>query len=174
MDVLLANPNRLPALTQQQRGWLQQAAQDAAGRSAALANRDAQSLKNSCQSGARFANASPADLASLRKAFAPVDASLERDHQTKTFIQQIRALKRSAPAGAPLAIPAGCTGKAPEQAAEHSGTVPADLNGTYRWTITKEEARKGGEPDLENYPSVTTAILKDGHMDQGPGGPYTG
>jgi len=69
MDVLVAHPDRLARLTGQQRGWLQQAAQDAAGRSAALADRDAQSLKNACQSGARFANASPADLAALRKAF---------------------------------------------------------------------------------------------------------
>jgi hypothetical protein len=173
MDVLLADPGRLAALTEQQRGWLRQAAQDAAGRSAALADRDAQSVRNTCQSGARFANASPADLASLRTAFAPVYASLEQDPQTKTFIQQIQALKRSTPAGAPLAIPAGCTGKVPAQPTESSGTATADLNGIYRWTITKEEARKGGEPDLENYPSVTTAILKDGHMDKGPGGPGT-
>ena len=117
MDVLFANPGRLAALTGQQRGWLQQAAQDAAGRSVGLADRDAQSLRNTCQSGARFANASQADLAALRKAFAPVYASLEQDPQTKAFIEQIQALKRSTPAGAPLAIPAGCTGKAPEHAA---------------------------------------------------------
>ena len=79
MDVLFANPGRLTRLTEQQRGWLQQAAQDAAGREAALADRDAQSLKVACQSGARFATASPADLAALRNAFAPVYASLERD-----------------------------------------------------------------------------------------------
>jgi TRAP-type transport system periplasmic protein len=174
MDILFANPGRLARLTGQQRGWLQQAAQDAAGRSAALADRDAQSLKNACQSGARFANASQADLAALRGAFAPVYASLERDPQTKAFIDRIQALKRATSAEAPLAIPAGCTGKAPEQSAASTGTAPADLNGTYRWTITREEARKGGEPDWqEGYPMVATAILKDGHMDQGPGGPGT-
>src|SRR5215216_672030 len=95
MDVLLANPGRLGRLTGQQRGWLQQAVQDAAGRSAALADRDAQSLKNACRSGARFATASPADMAALRGAFAPVYASLERDPQTKALIERIQALKRS-------------------------------------------------------------------------------
>jgi len=174
MDVLFANPNRLARLTERQRGWLQQAAQDATGRSAALADRDAQSLKNACQAGARFANASLADLASLRSAFAPVYASLEQDPQTKAFIERIQTLKQSTSAGAPLAIPAGCTGKAPEQSPLSTGTVPADLNGVYRWTITKEEARKGGEPDWEEgFPMVATAILKDGHMDKGPGGPGT-
>jgi TRAP-type C4-dicarboxylate transport system substrate-binding protein len=176
MDVLLVNPNRLAGLTEQQRGWLQQAAQDAAGRSAALtdrANGDAQGLKNACQSGARFANASPADLAALRKALAPVYVSLEGDPQTKAFIQRIQALKQSTPAAAPLAIPTGCTGKAPKQPVEQSGTAPTALNGTYRYVLTKEDARKGGEPDLSEYPSVVTATLKDGHMDKGPGEPGT-
>src|SRR4029450_10290681 len=38
MDVLFASPARLAALTDQQRGWLRQAASNAAGRSAALAD----------------------------------------------------------------------------------------------------------------------------------------
>jgi TRAP-type C4-dicarboxylate transport system substrate-binding protein len=167
MDVLFANPSRLGALTGQQRGWLQQAAQDAAGHAAALADRDAQSLKNACRSGARFATASPADLAALRGAFAPVYASLERDPQTKAFIERIQALKRSAPAGAPLAIPAGCTGKAPEQPAAHAGTVPADLNGTYRYLLTKEDARRVGDPEVDQFPHVNTVKLRDGKVEGG-------
>ena len=170
LDVVLANPDRLARLTGQQRGWLQQAAENAAGRSAALtdrANRDAQGLKNACQSGARFATASQADLAALRKAFAPVYASLEQDSQTKGFIQRIQTLKRSTPAEAPLAIPSGCTGRAPEQSAANSGTAPADLNGTYRYVLTKEDARKGGEANLDEFPSVTTVKLQDGRVDGG-------
>jgi TRAP-type transport system periplasmic protein len=173
IDVLFANPGRLAALTGQQRGWLRQAAQDVASRSVSLADRDTQVLRNACQSGARVATASQADLAALRSAFAPVYASLEQDPQTKAFIQRIQALKQATPAAAPLAIPAGCTGKAPERPAHPSGTVPAALNGTYRYVLTKEDARKGGEADLSEYPSVVTAILKDGHMDQGPGEPGT-
>jgi TRAP-type C4-dicarboxylate transport system substrate-binding protein len=170
MDVLLANPSRLERLTEQQRGWLQQAAQDAAGRSAALtehANRDAQALKNACQSGARFANASPADLAALRKAFAPVYASLEQDSRTKAFIQRIQTLKQSISAGAPLAIPAGCTGNAPEQSAENTGTAPVDLNGTYRYLLTREDARKAGDLDVNEFPQVTSVKLQDGQVEGG-------
>jgi TRAP-type C4-dicarboxylate transport system substrate-binding protein len=164
MDVLVANPGRLARLTEQQRGWLQQAAQDAAGGVAALADRDARSLKNACRSGARFATASPADLAALRGAFAPVYASLERDPQTKAFLERIQALRRSTPAEAPLAIPAGCTGKASEQPAASTGMVPADLNGVYRYTITKKDAiaaGAGGDPD---YPATNTVWLQDGSL----------
>jgi TRAP-type C4-dicarboxylate transport system substrate-binding protein len=167
MDVLFANPDRLGRLTGQQRGWLQQAGQDAAGRVAALADRDAQSLKNACQSGARFTNASPADLAALRGAVAPVYASLEQDSQTKAFIQRIQALKRSTPAVAPLAIPAGCTGKAPAHPAASTGTAPAGLNGTYRYLLTKEDARKVGDPEADEFPFLATVKLHDGQVEGG-------
>jgi TRAP-type C4-dicarboxylate transport system substrate-binding protein len=162
LDVLFANPGRLTRLTEQQRGWLRQAAQDATGRSPGLADRDAQSLKVACQAGARFANASQANLASLRKAFAPVYASLEQDSQTKVFIQRIQALKQSTAAEAPLAIPAGCTGKASEQSAASTGTVPADLNGVYRYTITKKDAIAAGAGDDPDYPTTNTVWLQDG------------
>jgi TRAP-type C4-dicarboxylate transport system substrate-binding protein len=167
LDVLFANPGRLARLTEQQQGWLQQAVQDAAGRVAALADRDAQSLKNACRSGARFADAPPADLAALRDAFAPVYASLERDPQTKAFIERIQALKQSTAAGAPLAIPAGCTGKAPEGSAASAGTAPAGLNGTYRYLLTKEDARKVGDPEVDQFPKVNTVKLRDGEVDGG-------
>jgi TRAP-type transport system periplasmic protein len=166
MDILFANPGRLAGLTERQRGWLQQGAQDTAGRSAALVDRDAQSLNNTCQSGARFANASQADLAALRKAFAPVYASLAQDPQTKAFIQQIQALKQSTPAAAPLTIPAGCTGKAPAQPAVSQGTARAELNGTYRYVLTKEDARKAGDTE-DVYPQVTTVTLEDGQVEGG-------
>jgi len=170
MDVLIINPHRLAKLTGQQRGWVQQAAQDAAGRSAALAasaDGDTRDLEQACQSGTRFANASPADLAALTKAFAPVHASLARDPQTRAFIQRIQALKRSTPAEGPLAIPAECTGKAPEQPAGSTGTAPADLNGTYRYLLTKEDARKNGDPEVDQFPVVTTVKLHDGRVEGG-------
>lgn len=166
MDVLLANPDRLAALTSDQRGWLQQAADDAANRSADLADTDAMTLRNACDAGARFAEASEADLAALRDAFAPVYANLEQNPQTKAFIEQIQELKRSTPAGPELAIPADCTGKAPEQPTENTGTAPAYLNGTYRWVLTQEDADKVGDTDT-GYPAVTTITLKDGHLEGG-------
>jgi hypothetical protein len=110
MDVLLANPDTLARLTPGQRGWLHQAAAEAAARSTGMADRDDEIVANVCQKGAHFANASEADLGALRDAFVPVYATLEQDPQTKVFIERIDALKRVTPAGPALAIPAGCTG----------------------------------------------------------------
>jgi TRAP-type C4-dicarboxylate transport system substrate-binding protein len=175
MDVLLANPTRLEALTAEQREWLEQAAQDAA-RSAALADTDARVLDESCASGVRFAEASDADLAALEAAFAPVYAELQRQPDTNAFIERIQTLKRTIAPEAELAIPAGCTGKVPQETTGGTGTAPAYLNGTYRYVLTQEDADKAGDPE-KGLPQVNTITLKDGHLDGGcfgtQGGTYT-
>ena len=165
MDVLLANPARLEALTAKQRGWVEEAARDAAVRSAALADKDAQALRVACESGARFAEASDADLTALVAAFAPAYATLQQNPKTKAFIERIRALKASTQAEPALSIPPACTGQAPQQASGSAGTSPPHLNGTYRYTLTKEAARKAGETDLSVLPRTNTWILKDGQFD---------
>ena len=166
MDVLLADPSRLKELTDQQRGWLREAAEDAAGDAKSLADRDDQLVAKVCDAGARMANASEADLGALRKAFAPVYASLERDPDTKGFISQIRALKRSTQARPGLEIPDGCTGKAVDAGSSSAGRAPAYLNGTYRYVLTQADADKVGDTDT-GYPVVTTITLKDGTMKGG-------
>lgn len=109
MDVLIVTPDRLGALTEERQGWLQQAADEAASRSAAVADTEAQLIQVACDEGARFAEASDAELAALNDSLAPVYTDLERDPQTKAFIEQIRALKESVAAEPAPVIPAGCT-----------------------------------------------------------------
>ena len=47
-------------------------------------------------------------------------------------------------------------------------TTPADLNGTYRWVLTQEDADKAGDNDPEDvYPLVTTITLTDGQLEGG-------
>jgi TRAP-type C4-dicarboxylate transport system substrate-binding protein len=176
MNVLVANPARLEALSAEQGEWLKQAARDAAGRSAALADKDAEALASSCEEGARFAEASDAELAALKAAFAPVHANLQRHPETRAFIERIQALKQSTAREPRLAIPSDCTGTAPEQTGGGSGTAPSSLNGTYRWVLTQADARKVGDPESNN-PHVNTITLKDGHLEGGcfgtMGGTYT-
>jgi TRAP-type C4-dicarboxylate transport system substrate-binding protein len=166
-DVLFANPGRLAALTGQQRGWLQQAAAEAEDNSVGLADRDAELVTFTCESGARFANASEADLGGLRKAVAPVYAKLKDDPQTKAFIARLQALKRSTPTGAALRIPAGCTGAAPAAPAAAPQPAASELSGTYRWTITKDDVAASKTEDkspehLATFPWMFTMTLDDG------------
>jgi TRAP-type transport system periplasmic protein len=164
MDVLLGSPERLAELSDQQRGWLEEAARVAAERSVELVDHDAENLKEACQAGGRFSNASMEDLAALRDDFAAVYNSLEQDAQTKAFIEKIQELKQSTPAGKPLVIPAGCGGKAPARADAKSRTASAELNGTYRYTLTKEDARRFNDEEIDLFPHTNTVKLQDGKV----------
>jgi TRAP-type C4-dicarboxylate transport system substrate-binding protein len=176
MDVLLANPERVEQLTSTQRGWLDEAAKDAARRSAALADRDRTALNVACQAGARFAEASEEDLAALREAFEPVYANLRRDSATKAVIDRIRALKRSTPPEPGLAVPSGCTGRAPHRPTVGAAKPPSSLNGTYRMVLTQKDADKVGDAETD-YPHVNTVTMKDGRVEGGcfgvDGGTYS-
>jgi TRAP-type C4-dicarboxylate transport system substrate-binding protein len=108
-DVLFANPARLASLTGQQRAWIRQAAQQAADGSVSLIDeQDSSSIKSVCALDVRFATATPADLAALRRSLAVVYQNLEHDPLTSTFIRQIQQLKQSVPPGPAPGIPAGC------------------------------------------------------------------
>jgi hypothetical protein len=164
MDVLLANPARLEALSDRQREWLAKAAEDAAARSTALAGIDARAVGNDCAAGTRFAKASDAELAALESAFAPVYASLRRDSETKAFIERIQALKRSTPAEPVHSVPSACTGKAPARPGVSAAKPPSYLNGTYRWVLTQKDADEAGDTEA-GYPHVNTITLKDGRTE---------
>jgi TRAP-type C4-dicarboxylate transport system substrate-binding protein len=110
-DVLFANPRGLSSLTDQQRGWLEQGAQEAAKDSVGLAGHNATYVRQACAAGSRFVNATPADLAALRRSLSVVYLTMRHNTQTKSFILQIQRLKGSTPPGPALTIPGGCTGK---------------------------------------------------------------
>jgi TRAP-type C4-dicarboxylate transport system substrate-binding protein len=108
-DVLFANPARTASLTPQQRGWLQQAATEAAMTSvASVAGLSDSYVAQACATGARFAAATPADLAALRRSLSVVYQNLDTDPQTRAYIQQIQQLKKATSPGPAPAIPAGC------------------------------------------------------------------
>lgn len=179
---VVGNPAAIADLSNLQRGWLQQAADDAAERSTALVDTDATNLEASCDAGARFALASEADLAGLQAAFAPLYATLQQDPATQAFIEQIQQLKLSTPFEPAPAIGPECMGEAPGQAgdaaADPDATAASSLNGVYRFTISKEEAVAAGAGDDPDYPTTQTVWLEDGNWTmegpegRNPGGPY--
>jgi hypothetical protein len=162
---LLANPGRLSRLTDDQQGWLRRAAADAAVRSTSFFEREAPLVRSRCREGARFSNASVADLASLRRAFVPVYAALAHDPQTKELLEQIEELKRATPPGRATTIPPGCAGPAPGTvAATVDLTDPSVVNGVYRVSWTQTELLAAGP--LAAYArtsyGVITLTLRDG------------
>lgn len=171
-SVVFANPARMAQLTEQQRGWLREAADVAAAESSELYDDQAE-LETLCAGGARAAEASAAQLDELRAAFAPVIDAL-RAGEAGAAIDRIEELKAATPAEPPLAIPAGCTGAAPRQAR----SAPSDddgekLDGLYRWELTAEDAMAHGTADDKtaeaqaSFPWVMTMKLEQGTWTMG-------
>jgi TRAP-type C4-dicarboxylate transport system substrate-binding protein len=106
----------------------------------------------------RFVDASPADLAALRRAVQPVYTQLERDPQTRRYIRQIEAMRTGIPAEpAPGCGPATRLGGTADQ-----------LDGVYQVTDTAAELRatpgaNPGDVVPENY-GAWTLVLDRGHF----------
>jgi len=175
---VIGNPGRLARLTSQQRGWLTQAVRDAAARSTGLIDGDARLLPGLCASGTRFADASHADLAALRNAFASVYAQVEQDPQTRQFIAEINRLKQHTPPGPALVIPGGCSGPAPGSSAGSgspgvgTGQV-TPLDGVWEVSYTRAEF-VAAHPDPsevvpENYGSFTLTLHRGNSATTRPG-----
>ena len=177
---VIGNPARLARLTAQQRAWLTQAVRDAAARSTGLIGGDAGLLPGLCASGTRFADASHADLAALRNAFASVYAQVEQDPQTRQFIAEINRLKQHTPPGPALVIPGGCTGLAPGSAPGHGSpgagtktTQVTPLDGVWQVSYTRAEFVAAHADPSEvvpvNYGSFTLTLHRGNSAFTRPG-----
>jgi TRAP-type transport system periplasmic protein len=165
-QALIINPDVLGSLTDVQAGWLYAAAADAAARSAELHDQDTERAVEACEGGARFAEASDAQLTALREAVEPVYAELSADQLTAELIAEIESLKQTVDAE-PLSIPDGCTGTAPgrEGAVAEGTDDPGVLNGTYRveWTVDELVDAVGiDEPWVGSNAGVVALTFNDG------------
>jgi hypothetical protein len=169
---LIVNSDRLAGLTKEQRGWLQQAADDAVAYSLQVADEDATLMLKVCTRGARFVDATPTQLQALRDRVVPRYAGIEADPVGNHYFDQIIDLKQHTYAGLGLPVPEECTGPAPvREGVDADPEATAALNGTYRRTLTPDDSRSWFEAhdlppetpaDLSQYPDTATHFLKDG------------
>ena len=174
-DTLVANGRAYKRLSGKQRSWLRQAAARTVDRAISkYVWSEAKLVHVWCRNGGgRVIAPSPAQLAALHRAAAPVTADLERDPQTKSLIAQISRLKASTSPGPRVVVPPACSAAkrglaspVPDQpSANRTSTV---LDGTYRYVLTKADARTHGTPgdrspdNLKTYPLVFTWVLRHG------------
>jgi extracellular solute-binding protein (family 7) len=106
----------------------------------------------------RFLDASPADLAALRRAVQPVYAQLDRDPQTRRYLRQIEALRQGLPAE-----------PAPKCGRTARLTVRGGpLDGVWQFTDTAAQLAAASGPASdgvvpENY-GAWTLVLDRGHF----------
>lgn len=107
---LIADPDLLGRLSDEQQRWVREAASAAVDASADLYD-DQAVLDELCTTGAIAAEATPAQLEELRAAFEPVNAELRRDPVTARYLDEITALKSGMAEAESLEIPDMCSGE---------------------------------------------------------------
>jgi hypothetical protein len=160
-EAIVANPTRLGRLSARQRSWLTQAAADATSYSTRVADQDDRLVPQLCAAGVRFSTGSPATVASLRRAWRPLYAQLERG-PPGSAIRTILALRSETPAPASLRIPRGCH-RQPRQPYTAHGVRSTLPDGVYRILVTAADIRVAGAQGLGGvWPAVETLTLRDG------------
>jgi TRAP-type C4-dicarboxylate transport system substrate-binding protein len=160
-EVIVANPGRLRRMSARQRSWLMRAAADAARYSTQVADRDARLVPQLCAAGVRFATASPATVASLRRALQPLYASLKRG-PAGPAIRRIATLGGGLSAPPSLRIPSDCQ-RQPRQAYTAHGVRSSVPDGVYRIQVTAADIAAAGAQNLGVNPGVETLTLRNGH-----------
>jgi TRAP-type C4-dicarboxylate transport system substrate-binding protein len=158
---LFGNAAALQDLSAEQRDLLRRAGELAVKHAIAAAPAEQDLALGYCTA-ARVVIAADGDLAALRRAAAPVYTRLERDPGTRQAIAEIRALKAQLPPAPPIKMPASCS--EPIEAEARRARDPAFLDGTYRWRLSREGARRAGmgEDSEDPYGKVVTMTLRDG------------
>ena len=170
---LFANSERLAALDEDARGWIQQAADDATAWSLVHAgDREQDEMKRACTFGAKIVTASDAELTALRKAAEPVYARLSADVQQAGTLERVQSLVNGTAEPEPLAIPSGCayrTGdekRLPPSDEPLSGPGSAgDLpQGVYRFELDRQRLLDAGydEHDVDLNAGVWTYTFEPG------------
>jgi TRAP-type C4-dicarboxylate transport system substrate-binding protein len=174
--VIFASPASLRHLDGEQRGWVTQAASDAAQWSTEHAgDGEPAQMADACAKGARVAVASSQQLATLRRAAQPVYAALRANPTSAATLARIEALKASTPPPGDPSLPAGCR----YQPGEEKKTPPRPVTrtapgptgafpvGTYRYTLTMKDLLAEGVPeqDAVNNAGVWTWTMGRGVWD---------
>lgn len=159
-NTVVANTEALEELTPDQRDSLRTAAAETVQHAVDDPPSERDMARQFCAAG-RIVLASRAQLAELRRAAQPVYEQLERDAGTRSLIAQIRAMKRSGPEAAPPAVACGRS-EPPGAEATQEVRSPSSFDGTYRWQLTAEGARRAGMPGDPEIGSVNTMTLRGG------------
>ena len=144
VNALVINSMVYRSLTERQRTILRRAAADTLGYVLRTNVPESTAAADFCKSGGAIVASSPADLTALEQAARPAYSMLERDRQTRRFIERIRQLKERTPADPPIkscelakrGAEAGATGQG-----RNGATIP---DGVYRKEITKQELIAAG------------------------------
>ena len=146
LSALVAAPDL--ALSDTERGWIEEAVADTVARTSELTAIDEAAVTSGCANAGTYATSTDAELAAFRTAVAPVDAEIAADASNGPVLERLRALAAAHPAPpAPTCDTASAGG---------SGSDPAGaLSGTFTTIVWDEKAQRAhGMPDADIAPGA--------------------
>ncbi len=162
--VLALSQKRWDSLTDQQRAWVQQAADLATKASVDATWDESTAAAGLCASGVRFVDASASQLAALHDAVAPVIATLAADPVNGPLLAKIQAIAGQYPQVEEPNVPASCRDLGPATSAP---SIPPDVSslpdGTYRHQVTLADISAAGASD-QGLAGTWTLTVNERHV----------
>jgi hypothetical protein len=163
--VLSINQERFDSLTDEQRGWVQEAAERATQASVDAEYDEDTLAQELCVAGVRFTDASAEQIEALHAAVAPVIDSLAADADSASLLTAIQELAAQYPEPDVPDVPASCKeSAAPDPSG--IGPIPDEVSaipeGTYRVEITLAEVEAAGHSNGSGWTGTWTLEVRDG------------
>jgi hypothetical protein len=168
MFVLSMSRQKFDALSEQQRGWIQEAA-DLGVKASLEATYDESSIAQElCTRGVRFKDATPAQLLTLRTRFATVLDRLAADPESGPLLTTIKAVAAEYPQSETLRVDSDCRQGASIDS-RSAGAVPrtaaAIPDGVYRVQISTEEVLAAGLDNHDGTSGTWTLSVRHGRFE---------
>jgi TRAP-type C4-dicarboxylate transport system substrate-binding protein len=163
VPVFSVSQKRYDALSDEQRGWLRQAAASATQASVEATWDESTQAAALCNRGFRFVDATSEQLANLRAAWKPVIDDLAADPESGPLMEEIERLGVKYPDADVLEVPASCRQPAEPPAElevpDQPSTFPA---GIYRMEVTLDDVRAAGLNNGPGFTGTWTLTVEDG------------
>jgi hypothetical protein len=160
--VLVLGEERFAALSDDQQGWVRQAAAQVTAGSGVSADEENRAARELCDAGIRFPLATDEQLAALEAAVVPVLDGLRADPATAPVMELVDAIGERHPPDV-VDVPEDCRtpGAGTESVAEPT-TVAEIPDGLYRVEISEDAVAAAGRSNDGGWSGTWTLTVQDG------------
>ncbi len=164
MFVLSLNQELWDSLTEQQRGWVQQAADQAVRASIDGDYPDAELAAQLCARGVRFKAADPGQILAVREAVQPVIEGLAEGPADASLLRQVQGAAELHPHQDSITVQDSCATVANlPDASDIPPTFAPIPDGTYRKQVSEEDVAAAGLGNNDGTSGTWTLEVADGH-----------
>ena len=153
-------------MSDQQRAWVRDAAQQAVDESATADYEEPDIARRLCDRGVRFRDVAPRELRALRTAWWPLLRHLAADPAERPLMDAVRDTVGPNPSADPLRLDEACyqDDVSPDHAAIPTTLAPVP-DGTYRKQITADDVAAAGLTNNDGLTGTWTLTVKSGRYE---------